>query len=127
MRPSTISAVPSGEPSSTTSVSSLESWARTVSINRAMFSRSLYVGTMTRARPTSEWSAPSDCIVLPRTGESISPQDEDLVSSVVLHDREAADRIEEDPTGNAPTGNRVPLAREARVELAVEKRRGDDE
>src|SRR3982750_2877628 len=44
--------VPSGDPSSTTSTSSFGSCFRTRSMSRAMFSRSLYVGTMTTERPT---------------------------------------------------------------------------
>src|ERR1700722_13839220 len=47
---STISPVPSGEPSSTTSRSSRASCTRADAINRSMLSRSLYVGTMTSAR-----------------------------------------------------------------------------
>src|SRR5437764_5234602 len=46
----TICPVPSGEPSSTTSTSSRPSCLRTESTIRRMFSRSLYVGTMTSAR-----------------------------------------------------------------------------
>src|SRR5215213_5334544 len=42
--------VPSGDPSSTMSMSILPSCTRTRSTRRSMFSRSLYVGTMTRAR-----------------------------------------------------------------------------
>src|ERR1700712_3456912 len=50
MIPSTIAAVPSGDPSSTTRISSRRSCDRTVSMTLAMFSRSLYVGTITSAR-----------------------------------------------------------------------------
>src|SRR3982750_2465103 len=46
--------VPSGDPSSTTSTSSFGSCFRTRSMSRAMFSRSLYVGTMTTERPTPD-------------------------------------------------------------------------
>src|SRR5688500_15993271 len=53
---STIIPVPSGDLSSTTSTSSRGSWARRVRISRAMFSRSSYVGTITRAR--SDTSGP---------------------------------------------------------------------
>src|SRR5688572_10562546 len=47
---STMSPVPSGDPSSTISISRRESFSSTAAISRAMFSRSLYVGTMTRPR-----------------------------------------------------------------------------
>src|SRR4051812_48160067 len=50
MIPSTIDAVPSGDPSSTMTISSRASCDSAVSIRRAMFSRSLYVGTMIMAR-----------------------------------------------------------------------------
>src|SRR5438105_10773723 len=62
---STMSPVPSGDPSSTTRTSRRSSCARTVSIRRLMFSRSLYVGTITRARAVAIESTPSGAVIKP--------------------------------------------------------------
>src|SRR5690348_13518657 len=82
MSRSTIDAVPSGDPSSTTRISSLGSWLRTVSASRAMFSRSLYVGTMTSARSAvTPPACPEDAEGGP-SGAAWSPEDVDPTTQV---------------------------------------------
>src|SRR6185437_7554331 len=71
---STMSPVPSGEPSSTTSTSSRSSCARTAAMMRSILARSLKVGMTTRARslmPSALQDYPS-----PHHGERSQQRDE---------------------------------------------------